>query len=201
MGRMHAVRPIVGGMNMAVQKQFYTAEALIQLPHDANRYALVKGHLIEMSPTGKAHGRLTARLGTILDIFVTNHKLGAVYGAETGFKLTSNPDTVYGIDVAFVSSARNQDGEGFFEGAPDLAIEVVSSGSTKSELHEKIEDLFRAGTRLFWVIYPKSRTIYVYDAPDRIVVLRDRTQTLSGGDVLPNFSVALTDIFSVLDKQ
>src|SRR5258708_39982761 len=98
---------------MAVQERLYTAAELLELPHDKQRYALVKGHLIEMSLTGKSQGLLTAHITSLLYAFVEQHGLGMVYGAGTGFKLASNPDTVYGIDAAFVSKARDQEGEGY----------------------------------------------------------------------------------------
>src|SRR5260221_4130760 len=150
---------------MVVQEQLYTAADLIKLPHDKHRYELVKGRLIEMSPTGKPHGRMTTRITRLLDTFVDEHRLGTVYGAETGFRVASNPDTVYGIDAAFVSTARDQEGEGYFEGAPDLAVEVYSPGNTQTEMQEKVEAYFQAGCRLVWAFYPKSRTIYVYPRP------------------------------------
>ncbi len=184
---------------MAVQERLYTAAELLMLPHDSNRYELVQGHLIEMSPTGDVHGRLTMRLAVRLAVFAEQHALGQLYGAETGFKLSSNPDTVYGIDVALVSKARLKPAtEGFFDGAPDLAVEVVSPGNTRSEMHEKVIAYFQAGARLVWIVYPKSRAIYVYLSPQSVTILGPG-DVLSGGDVLPGFSLPIAEVFSVLD--
>jgi Uma2 family endonuclease len=184
---------------MAVQERLYTAEELLALPRDNKRYELVEGKLIEMSPTGKPHGRLTVRIGGLLDAHAEKYDLGQAYGAETGFQVAENPDTVYGIDVAFVSKARAQKGEGYFKGAPDLAVEVVSPGNSKEEIHKKIVNYFGTGCRLVWVFYSKSRAVYVYTSPNEIKVL-NAEDVLDGGDVLPGFSVKLTDIFSALDK-
>lgn len=145
------------------------------------------------------HGRLTSRINALLDNFLSARKLGQVYGADTGFKLSENPDTVYGINAAFVASARAQYGDDFFTGALDLAVEVVSPGNTQMELHQKIEDYFGAGARLVWVVYPKVRVIYAYLSPDEIKVLHE-TDTLAGLDVLPGFSANIADIFAVLDE-
>jgi Uma2 family endonuclease len=173
---------------------------LIKLPHDKNRYELVKGRLIEMSPTGKPHGLLTAEIATLLNIFVRQHGLGRVYGAETGFRVASDPDTVYGVDVAFVSTARDQEGEGYFEGAPDLAVEVYSPGNTQTEIQEKVEAYFSAGCRLVWTFYPKSRTVYVYRSPHEVAIMGE-AEILDGGDVLAGFSVKIAEIFAVLGKK
>jgi len=184
---------------MTVQERLYTAEDLLALSHDQKRYALVEGHLIEMSPTGSGHGLVTYEIGYDLGFFVKEHKLGRIYGAETGFKVAENPDTVYGVDVAFVSTARVQQGEGYFIGAPDLAVEVYSPGNTQVEIHEKVRAYFRAGARLVWVVYPKSRAVYVYRSEIDVQILK-ATDTLTGDDVVPGYSVKIADIFAVLDK-
>jgi Uma2 family endonuclease len=184
---------------MVVQERLYTAEELLRLQSDKHRYELVAGRLIEMSPTGKAHGQLTSVINALLYYFVSQHNLGQVYGAETGFKLAENPDTVYGVDAAFVAQGRRQSGEDFYQGAPDLAVEVVSPGNTQAEMHAKVKDYFGAGSRLVWVIYPKSRAIYVYSTPNDIQVLNVE-DALTGGDVLPGFAVNVAEIFAVLDR-
>src|SRR5436853_6682328 len=129
---------------MAVQERLYTAEDLLKLSNESTRYELMEGHLIEMSPTGKPHGLSTNWLAYLLTGFVTQHKLGVVYAAESGFRLSNDPDTVLGIDIAFVSKERAQPGEGFFKGAPDLAVEVMSPSNTGPEIHAKIVHYFQA---------------------------------------------------------
>ncbi|HVO41863.1 MAG TPA: Uma2 family endonuclease [Aggregatilineales bacterium] len=138
---------------MAVQERLYTAADLLALSVSGKRYELVEGHLIEMSPAGKAHGLLTLEIGYRLKTFTQPRDLGQVFGAETGFKVAEAPDTVYGVDVAFVSKARAQQGEDYFTGAPDLAVEVISPGNTQTEMHEKVMHYFRAGAHLVWIVY------------------------------------------------
>lgn len=186
---------------MTAQERLYTAAELLALPRDGPRYDLVRGTLIEMSPSHETHGLLTNEIAFLVTAYARDHKLGHVYGAETGFKLAENPDTVYGVDVAFVSKARlKRATEDFFAGAPDLAVEVVSPGNTRIEIHEKVKDYFGAGTRLVWVVYPKSRAIYVYRSESEVTILK-ADQTLEGGEVLPGFSIHIADIFAVLDNS
>jgi Uma2 family endonuclease len=183
---------------MTVQERVFTAEDLLRLPRGGKRYALLAGQIIEMTPTGEMHGLITAEITYRLTAFVRQHDLGRVYGAETGFKLSENPDTVYGIDAAFIAKARVKPvREGYIEGAPDLAVEVVSPGNTSIEMHEKIHAYFVAGAQLVWVIYPKARTIYVYHTEDDIKV-RHETDSLDGGAVLPGLSLSIADLFAVL---
>src|SRR5690348_14379719 len=101
---------------MVVRERLYTAEDLLHISNSdrTKRYELIEGEVFEVSPTAKPHGLLTSKFNYVIYGFVEQHDLGSVYGAETGFKLTEDPDTVYGIDVAFVSKARDQKGEGYF---------------------------------------------------------------------------------------
>ena len=185
---------------MAVRERLYTAEELLALPDDGKLYELVEGQLIEMSPSSEPHGRLTAEFAYLLTTHVRAHKLGQVYGAETGFKLGKSPDTVLGADAAFVAKARlKRVRRRYFEGAPDLAVEIVSPDNTRAEMHDKVKRYFQAGARLVWVAYPRARAIYVYTAPTEVKIL-EADDTLTGGDVLPGFSVKVADIFAVLDE-
>lgn len=104
-----------------------SAEALLKLPHSHLRYELIGGELKEMAPAGHEHGNLAHEIALSLGVHVKANKLGRVYAAETGFKLTSNPDTVRAPEVAFVSAARleNVESSGYFPGPPDLAVEII----------------------------------------------------------------------------
>jgi Uma2 family endonuclease len=187
---------------MAVEEKLYTAEDLLKLSEadDSKRYELVEGKLIEMSPTGATHGILANEVAFIITAFVRSANLGYVFSAETGFRLSINPDTVRAPDVAFVAKERmTAKTDGYLDLAPDLAVEVVSPGNTLAEIHEKVIEYFRAGTRLVWALFPKSRAIYVYRAANQITVL-GIDDVLEGDDVLPGFKVSVRDIFAVLDK-
>ncbi len=81
--------------------------------------------------------------------------------------------------------------------APDLAIEVLSPNNPEGEMRRKLEDYFAAGVSLVWYIDPAAKTAKVYTAADRCSVL-DETQSLSGGEVLPGFELALRDLFAEL---
>jgi Uma2 family endonuclease len=72
---------------------------------------------------------------------VEERGLGAVYAAETGFLLGRDPDTVRAPDAAFVRRERVEEvgeTEGYWPGAPDLAVEVVSPGDAYAEVEGKV---------------------------------------------------------------
>ena len=182
---------------MSTTSGHLTAEDLLRMPDDGNRYELVRGELRRMPPAGHVHGRVTINFTTPLDQHVRSNDLGAVYAAETGFKLASAPDLVRAPDVAFVRCERveavgNQ--EGYWPGAPDMAVEVVSPNDIYTEVEEKVFDWLDAGARLVVVLNPRKRAVTAYRSLERIVV-HTESETLDCSDVVPGFSIAVRDIF------
>jgi Uma2 family endonuclease len=139
---------------------YITADELLALPAGkGKRYELVLGELRVMSPGGWKHGNVISNIHGVLLDHVRRHKLGIMFSAETGFKLTANPDTVRAPDVAFVSKANipaDLSERGYWPGAPDLAVEVVSPNDTSGEVDEKIEAWLEAGCVSIWVVDPKN---------------------------------------------
>jgi Uma2 family endonuclease len=176
-----------------------TADELLNLPRGRYRYELVKGELKQMSPGGHNHGRVGMRLAAPLASYVTSQKLGEAYLAETGFKLESDPDTVRAPDIAFIKRERIEqvgEGAGYWIGAPDLAVEVVSPDDTAKKVERKAADWLEAGTGMVWVINPKPKTVTVYRSLTDIDVLTEK-DTLSGGEIVPGFEIAVSRIFGI----
>ncbi len=150
-----------------------------------------------MSSGGAEHGRIVMAISLALGNFVRQHALGVVYGAETGFLIAHEPDTVRAPDVAFVRRERVPPGpvRGFFPGSPDLVVEVLSPGDRASDVQRKVQDWLDSGCGAIWLIDPDTRTVTVYRSLSDVVILR-RGETLSGGDLVPGFSVALPQPFA-----
>ena len=183
---------------MDVATRTMVADELFMMPHDGFRYELVKGELVKMSPTGGKHGILTIRLGAALVQHVEANNLGEAFGAETGFILTTNPDTVRAPDAAFVSRERIPPGdfpEKFWPGAPDLAVEVISPSDTLYEVEEKIEEYLEAGVKLIWIVNPKKRTVTIYQPNVEPQTLTE-ADTLDGREVVPGFQYGLARLFA-----
>jgi Uma2 family endonuclease len=151
-----------------------------------------------MTPAGFEHGRIVGRISGRLASFVERHNLGVITGAETGFQIEHDPDTVRAPDVAFVRADRVPAAPlpGFFQGAPDLAVEVLSPGDRASDLLAKVEDWLRAGCQAVWVVDPSRQTVSVYRAGESITVYR-APDTLRGGKILPRFSMRLSGLFAL----
>jgi Uma2 family endonuclease len=172
-----------------------TADDLSAMPDDGNRYELVRGELIPISPLfilpSVVAGNVLGEIGQ----FVRRQRLG-VYGTAGGFKLESNPDTVRAPDVWFIRADRiPADGlpDSFWPGAPDLAVEVLSPSDRFVEVMRKVQEYLAAGARLVWVIDPKGRSAAAF-APDRPSLLFGEDDTLDGGDFLPSFVLRLGDV-------
>ena len=167
------------------------------MPRGVYRYELLKGKLIKMPPAGSEHGKVAMKIGWRLAQYVTAQALGETYAAETGFRLASNPDTVRAPNVAFVTRERvDEAGEvaGFWPGAPDLAVEVVSPGDTSTEVESKVSEWLRAGTRMVVVINARQEAVTVYRSLEDVVILT-RGGILDGGEVVPGWTLPINEIF------
>ena len=182
---------------MSTTTQTMTAEELLNLPCGKFRYELVKGELVTMSPAGSEHGVVIMNLAVPLGHYIKANKLGIAFGAETGFKLASNPDTVRAPDISFVRSERIPETgipKSYWPGAPDLAVEVLSPGDTVAEVEEKIAEWLDAGAGAVWVVSPKLRTITLYRSPTDVVTLTEKDE-LSDQEVVPGFRCQVAEIF------
>jgi len=182
---------------MSTAIELLTADDLLRLPHDGYRYELSKGELIKEPPAGNLHGRRTMRLSWRLAQHVEANDLGVVFAAETGFRLANDPDTVRAPDIAFVAKIHVKEvaeTEGFWPGAPDLAVEVISPRDSYSAVEQKAVEYLSAGTRAVWVVDPRRRTVTIYRSLTSITILTE-ADTLEGEDIISGFACRVAEIF------
>jgi len=179
-----------------VATKLFTAVDLAAMGPDAP-YELIDGELREVSPCFDDPSRIGVRMSSPLFAFVEEQELGEVFGADGGFRLSVDPDTVFAPDVAFVSIERipaDHNFQSFFPGAPDLAVEVGSISNTRPEVDDKVRRYFLAGGRLVWAARPRSKTVEVHRPGREPEVLRVG-DVLDGEDVLPGFRLPVKSIF------
>jgi Uma2 family endonuclease len=156
-----------------------TAEELEKRAGDDDRHELVEGRLIRMSPVGGVQAVVTAGLLARLVQHVKRFGLGVAV-TELGFTLTRSPDTVRAPDVSFIGRNRIPSSgmpRGFWNGAPDLAIEVLSPDDRASEIRSRVDDYLRAGTQIVCVVDPDAQSVSVHRP-------RLQPRPLHGDDVL-----------------
>jgi len=157
---------------------------------------LVEGTLVEKT-VGNYESYLAVRLATRLERHVEEHNLGLVLGADGMMRLA--PGLVRIPDVSFISwdrlPGRHIPEQPIWRLAPDLAVEVISAGNTREEMDRKLHEYFEAGVREAWYVYPPTRELHRYTAPNRATVYAEN-DALDGGDLLPGFRLELKAFFA-----
>lgn len=183
---------------MAVEHRLYTVDAFehfLALPENRDRrFELINGEIVEKMPT-EEHGIIVLWIGSRLLIFVDLNKLGRV-GVEIRHR---NPNDGYNDrlpDISFIADTTSPVvRQGAMERFPDLAVEVKSPDDSYREMRDKADYYLANGVRLVWLVYPEKRIVEAYLGSGEIQILTAE-DTLDGGDVLPGFSMAVTEIFA-----
>lgn len=175
-----------------------TAARLVEQQGDGYRCELILGEVVKMSPTSGKHGVIALRIGRLLGNWADQQGIGLVFAAETGFKLATNPDTVRAADVALVLNERvpaTGVPDSFWEGAPDLAVEVLSPNDSASDVLDKVRDYLAAGADQVWVADPKSSAVSVYRSLQDVQTLTAR-ETLVGTGAVEGFRCGVGEFFA-----
>ncbi len=186
-------------MEAQVEHKTWTDEELMSLPDGEGKYELVDGELI-MVGTGFLHEILIARLSGILESFAQVHDLGLVGAGGLGCRMKTG--NMRSPDVSFVTKARAMEmGKnivGFLQGAPDLAVEKASPSDSPYALRKKTVEYFENGCQLCWIVDPWLKAVLVL-TPDGTETLLTSRDTLDGGELLPEFSFHVGDLFKGLN--
>jgi len=190
------------GIEVTIQEKFYTVDEFWEIAHlpenDAMRLELVEGVIHTMPPAGAEHGGVAANLLGFIWNHARQHRLGHVTAAETGYIIGVNEEgkaTVRAPDVGFISYNRMPDRlpTQYMPLPPDLAVEVVSPNDKGEDIESKVDEYLRAGVRMIVYIYPASKTVTVYRG--NTITRLSGDDLLDGGDVLPGFSVHISELF------
>ncbi len=185
---------------IAPSREMTTAE-LLALPENGTERWLIDGQLREkpMTVRNRFHSLAMARMSYVLNAWLDQQPppRGVVLCGDAGCRLRRNPDTTVGIDVVYVGpelAQQEPDDTTLIEGAPILAVEILSPSDTVEEIDEKVDKYLQASVKLVWIIDPHDQTLTVYQ-PGLPPHLVNVTQELSGEPHLPGFRVPLARIF------
>jgi Uma2 family endonuclease len=167
-----------------------------RLPSGDVSFELHHGRLVPMSPPGAIHGRLQIRIGGALLVQGEIKGYGQAY-TEVAVVLGRKPDHIVGADVAFVASRSlpaRESPEGYLETIPELIVEIRSKNDTTTEIATKVTDYLKAGVQLVWVVDPDADTVTEH-RPNAKPKVYQKTDSLSCGDIIPGFRLAIADLF------
>lgn len=167
-------------------------------------FEFIDGEVVPKMPTASLHGKMCKRLFLALLPF-EQQGLGQVF-QETTYVLIDTPDWVTGSripDVMFVSNSKLEAFEATVPDAdrkqyilvPDLVIEGVSPNDKYSDIDEKVTRYLEDGVRLVLVVDPQRKKVIVHEAGKKMQRTLSIDDTLTGGDVLTGFSIAVAQLF------
>ena len=177
-------------------QRIWTEEELQALPDDGYIHEVVGGALVMSPKNNFEHSDICTRLSTALNVFVRARKLGVVLDSSTGFWMQNR--NCRAPDVSFIAKARLRQWKrapaAFFEGAPDLAVEVLAPSNTPGEISQRLEDFFASGAQLAWVIHPEEQFVEICHSPVQRKMLGSGA-VLDGEGLLPGFQYPIADLF------
>ncbi len=163
------------------------------------KFELRDGEIIAMPPAGYRHGAVITRLILAIASHVDTHKLGTTLEGQTGYRLSLQQ--CIAPDVSFVAKDRYKlllpDADKYFQGAPDLAVEVLSPSDSITETERKLALFLTHGTHLAWMVDPRRKWVRVYRKLGEFELLSGN-QHLTGNSVLPGFRLSLHRLFEEL---
>ncbi len=177
----------------------WTYDDYLRLPDDGNRYEIIEGVLYMVNAPGYDHQYVVSEMHLQMGNFVKSNRLGIVMTAPFEIHLSETSRPVQ-PDVFFIAAERQpQSGDPYFEGAPDLVVEVISPSSIRLDRFVKFDAYERAGVREYWIVDPGTHSVEVYVLDkERVYALlgqfrgRESVRSL----VLEGFSVAVVSLFA-----
>ena len=182
-------------MDSPVATKHYTPEELLAMPI-GHRFELVDGQLVERN-MGAESSWVAQQINRRLGNYAEAHQ-GLVMGPDCGYQIfPDDPNRVRFPDGSFIRSGRlphDRPPRGYVRIVPDLVIEVISPNDLAWEVEAKVAEYVRAGVSLIWVLYPDTRTVWIYHLCNDATRL-GTGETLNGEDILPGFTCPVADIF------
>ena len=167
-------------------------------PSSSARVSWFEGEVLRMSPAGFDHGRICASVTFLLEAWARRRESGRVLAGEAGILTESDPDSVRGADVAYISYARLPRGSepsGFVTTPPELVVEIVGKGKTWKDLNVKVGEYLRMGVDRVWVIDPTTRRVHVF-RPDAEPTVLSENDTMADEPSLPGFACGIAELFT-----
>lgn len=178
-------------------KTLISAEEFETICHEFEPCELVHGEVVQLSPGGMPHSRITSTITYLLAHWSRGRRCGRVYTNEAGLITETDPDTVRGADVAYFSYERlpkSAEPHGFSRTPPELVVEIIGRGQGWREMVEKAGEYLRMGVDRVWIVDGDAHRVHVF-RPDGEPTVLEENQLLTDETILPGFSCRVSDFF------
>jgi Uma2 family endonuclease len=177
-----------------------TSEQFLALPEELDEHGnrikdeLIGGEVVRIPPASLPHDLIKNQINRILFRYLDAHpELALESLVEIGTSV-SEYDTFI-PDISVVKRQRLTPVERrIFQGAPDLAIEVVSPSDTVKHLKRKIDAYLAHGSQSVWVVFPEARSVMIHRAD---FVREFKADQALQDPLLPGFSVPVAQFFEL----
>jgi Uma2 family endonuclease len=172
-----------------------TAEFDRLVEPDDLRYELDEGELIEMTRPRVGHNRVVMKMTRVLLQYLQANPVGELFSSDNLFVL--GPTIKRAPDLSFILAERASriDPAKDIQGAPDLAIEVLSPSDKATAMRRKIKQYFGAGCQLVWLVYSTSQEVEVWESASGPVRVLGEDETLETHGLLPGFALPVRSLF------
>ena len=179
---------------MGTVKTLLTFEEFEQLPDQPGKQELVRGELIQLPPPESRHNRISDRTCDELKAALRQAhargeatELGEAFH-EMGYLLLGNSWLQPDVSVTHAGQTEGK----YFEGAPAIAIEVISPSNTAKQIDRKAALYFECGAREVWRFFPKTKQVTIQTPSGSQVIAGDSVITTP---LLPGLALSVKDLF------
>lgn len=187
-------------MVTAEHEKLMTEAELMALGSDA-RVEVIDGEIVEMAPNGMLHHSALANIQRILDNYVVAHSTGLVFPDGLLCILDTTQRGIKGAqvpDVTFIRKGRipkNFNLSRPFQGALDLAVEVISPGDDAAVLLKRVRKYLEFGTEQVWVLHLEEREVHQYRRGSDMIQVYKESGQMDVEALFPGLALTLEDIF------
>jgi Uma2 family endonuclease len=162
---------------------------------DDLRYELDGGELIEITKPHVGHNRVVMKLTRAFLQYLETNPAGELFTTDNLYVLGPTTRRIPDLSFLIADRASKVDPAKHLEGAPDLAIEVLSPSDQAAAMRRKMKQYFAAGARVVWVVYPELREVEVWESASGPVRVVGEGDALESRYLLPGFSCPVSDLF------
>ena len=174
--------------------RLYTVEDVRAITDDLNRYEIIDGELFVTPAPGFRHQAALARLFRVMANYVAEHHLGILFSGP--FDVVFSRLTLVEPDLLFVHrDRRHVFTEREFPAAPDLAVEIISPSTVRTDRTRKRSLYQTQGVREYWVVDPKLRQIEVWRADALEPSVHRENLTWQPDAAVAPLPIAVPDLF------